>query len=108
MTAHASDDRARAVEDLQHTLGEGPGVAASESGAAVLVPDLRNGADHGQSRWPVFARDAVEFGVLAAFAFPLLLGTLEDRRHEPLPHHAGRAELSSSSPRAWWLLTRWP
>ena len=75
VTAHASDDRARAVEDLQHTLGEGPGVAASESGAAVLVPDLRNGADHGQSRWPVFARDAVEFGVLAAFAFPLLLGT---------------------------------
>src|SRR4029077_2803286 len=38
VTAHASDERARAVEDLQHTLGEGPGVAASASGAAVLVP----------------------------------------------------------------------
>src|SRR4029079_2577806 len=66
VTAHASDERARSVEDLQHTLGEGPGVAASESGAAVLVPDLRNGADHGHSRWPVFTRDAVDLGVLAA------------------------------------------
>ncbi len=75
VTAHVSDARARAVEDLQHTLGEGPGVASSESGAAVLVPDLRDGTDASLQRWPVFARDAVELGVLAAFAFPLLLGT---------------------------------
>ncbi len=75
VTAHASDERARAVEDLQHTLGEGPGVAASESGAAVLVPDLSDRLDHTLDRWPVFARSAVELGVLAAFAFPLLLGT---------------------------------
>jgi len=75
VTAHASDDRARAVEDLQHTLGEGPGVAASESGAAVLVPDLRDGDPDSLDRWPVFAREAVEMGVLAAFAFPLLLGS---------------------------------
>jgi hypothetical protein len=75
VTAHASDDRARAVEDLQHTLGEGPGVAASESGAAVLVPDLRDQKDPTLARWPLFARDAVELGVRAAFAFPLLLGT---------------------------------
>ena len=75
ITAHASDDRARSVEDLQHTLGEGPGVAASESGAAVLVPDLRDGGDNTLQRWPLFARDAVELGVFAAFAFPLLLGS---------------------------------
>ena len=75
VTAHASDERAKAVEDLQHTLGEGPGVAASASGAAVLVPDLRNGHPETLDRWPLFARDAVELGVLAAFAFPLLLGT---------------------------------
>ncbi len=75
VTAHASDARARAVEELQHTLGEGPGVAASESGAAVLVPDLREKKDPALQRWPVFARDAVGLGVLAAFAFPLLLGS---------------------------------
>ena len=75
VTAHASDARATAVEDLQHTLGEGPGVAASGSGAAVLVPDLRDLASITYRRWPTFAKEAVEIGVHAAFAFPLLLGT---------------------------------
>jgi len=75
VTAHASAPQARAVEDLQHTLGEGPGVDASNSGAAVLVPDLRDAADPTLTRWPTFARGAVDTGVIAAFAFPLLLGT---------------------------------
>jgi hypothetical protein len=75
VTAHASDTRARAVEDLQHTLGEGPGVAAAESGAAVLVPDLGDVHDMALERWPAFAREAMAIGVHAAFAFPLLLGT---------------------------------
>jgi len=75
VTAHASDARARAVEDLQHTLGEGPGVAASDSGAAVLVSDLRELDGATRQRWPTFAKEAVELGVHAAFAFPLLLGT---------------------------------
>ena len=75
VTAHASDIRAGDVEDLQHTLGEGPGVAASASGAAVLVPDLAdlNGTDN--ERWPTFAKETVEMGIRAAFAFPLLLGS---------------------------------
>jgi hypothetical protein len=75
VTAHASDERARAVEDLQHTLGEGPGVAASESGATAFVPDLENLGDLSYERWPTFAMEAVDLGVQAAFAFPLLLGT---------------------------------
>jgi hypothetical protein len=75
VTVHTTDAQARAVENLQHTLGEGPGVSATDSGAAVLVPDLRNTKDTSLERWPVFARDAVGLGVLAAFAFPLLLGT---------------------------------
>lgn len=75
VTAHASAPQAQAVEDLQHTLGEGPGVDASRSGAAVLVPDLTDSADPALRRWPTFARGAVDTGVLAAFAFPLLLGT---------------------------------
>ncbi len=75
VTAHASDSRASAVEDLQHTLGEGPGVAASSSGAAVLVPNLNDLGAAAFQRWPTFAKQAVELGVHAAFAFPLLLGT---------------------------------
>jgi hypothetical protein len=75
VTAHASAPQAQAVEDLQHTLGEGPGVDASRSGAAVLVPDLTDSGDPALTRWPAFARGAVDTGVRAAFAFPLLLGT---------------------------------
>jgi hypothetical protein len=74
LTAHASDARARAVEDLQHTVGEGPGVAACASGVAVLVPDLADARDGTVARWPTFAKDALGLGVHAAFAFPLLLG----------------------------------
>lgn len=75
VTAHASDTLAEAVEDLQHTLGEGPGVAASVSGAAVLVPDLGDLDDLNLTQWPTFARESVEIGIRAAFAFPLMLGT---------------------------------
>jgi hypothetical protein len=75
VTAHASAPQAQTVEDLQHTLGEGPGVDASNSGAAVLVPDLSDAGDPTLARWPTFAHEAADTGVLAAFAFPLLLGT---------------------------------
>ena len=75
ITAHATDHQARSVEDLQHTLGEGPGVAASESGAAVMVPDLGDRRDRTLERWPTFVGEVVGLGIRAAFAFPLLLGT---------------------------------
>jgi hypothetical protein len=75
VTAYASDAQARAVEDLQHTLGEGPGLSAADSGAAVLVPDLRNPRDRSLERWPTFAAESSSTGIRAAFAFPLLLGT---------------------------------
>ncbi len=75
VTAHSSAPQAQVVEDLQHTLGEGPGVDASNSGASVLVADLGDARDPAVRRWPTFATQAVDTGVLAAFAFPLLLGT---------------------------------
>lgn len=75
VTAHSSAPQAQAVEDLQHTLGEGPGVDASNSGGSVLVADLGDAEDPAVRRWPTFARQAMDTGVLAAFAFPLLLGT---------------------------------
>ncbi len=75
LTIHTVDSRAKEIEDLQHTLGEGPVLAAARSGASVLVPDLRNLRDHDRARWPVFAKEVETVGLAAAFAFPLLLGT---------------------------------
>ena len=57
LTIHVSHPLITKVEDLQHTLGEGPGVAAARSGAAVLVSDL------------------CDVGVGSAFAYPLRVGT---------------------------------
>jgi len=69
---HASDAVAARLEDLQLTVGEGPGLAAITSGAPVLVPDL----SAARSRWPAFCPDAQSVGAAAMFAFPLTLGAI--------------------------------
>jgi GAF domain-containing protein len=69
---HASDAVAARLEDLQLTVGEGPGLAAVTSGAPVLVPDL----SAARSRWPAFCPDAQSVGAAAVFAFPLTLGAI--------------------------------
>jgi hypothetical protein len=60
-----------ALEDLQFTLGQGPGLDAA-AGATVLVPDLADAA----GRWPVFAPAAAALGVRAVFALPLRVGAI--------------------------------
>ncbi|GAB2972342.1 ANTAR domain-containing protein [Amycolatopsis acidiphila] len=70
--ARAGDAAAARLEDLQLTVGEGPGWSAVTVGAPVLVPDL-GVAD---SRWPAFAPGARALGVAAVFAFPLTLGAI--------------------------------
>ncbi|MFF1411982.1 GAF and ANTAR domain-containing protein [Streptomyces sp. NPDC058289] len=62
------------IEELQLTLGEGPGVDAHALGSAVLAPDLR--ADGERRRWPAFAPEAVATGAAAVFAFPLRIGAI--------------------------------
>jgi len=59
------------LEDLQFTLGQGPGVDAT-AGAAVLVANLAAEA----ARWPVFAPAAAALGVRALFALPLRIGAI--------------------------------
>jgi hypothetical protein len=61
-----------ALEDLQFTLGQGPGLEAVAAGAPVLVPDLRGQ----EARWPGFVPGAVELNVGAVFAFPLRIGAI--------------------------------
>jgi hypothetical protein len=59
------------LEDLQFTLGQGPGVDAV-AGSPVLVPDLLDAA----GRWPAFVPAAAELGVRAVFALPLRIGAI--------------------------------
>jgi hypothetical protein len=68
-----TDGLSARLDDLQFTLGEGPGVDAAASGELVLEPDL--GAVPVQ-RWPVFTSAALELGVRAVFAVPLQIGAI--------------------------------
>ncbi|MEV6167908.1 GAF and ANTAR domain-containing protein [Streptomyces sp. NPDC051954] len=92
----ASDALARRLTELQATLGDGPCLAAAETGTAVFAEDLAGSADAG--RWPFFAQEATAAGIRAAYALPLggedagagpetaqCVGTLDLYRREPGP-----------------------
>jgi hypothetical protein len=70
-TLCVSDDVSRVIEDLQHTLGEGPCLDAYGQGQPVLEPDLEHAT---VKRWPAFTPAAVAAGALAIFGFPLKIG----------------------------------
>lgn len=61
------------IEDLQFTLGEGPGVDAHREGRTSIEPDL---VDPAVSRWAAFAPAAVAAGARAVFAFPVGVGVV--------------------------------
>lgn len=65
----ATDETSRRLEDLQFTLGQGPGVDAFGGGHSILIANLT-----GEDRWPGLTETAEELGVAAVFAFPLRLG----------------------------------
>jgi GAF domain-containing protein len=69
----ATDRRARQLEELQFSLGEGPCVEASRTGRPVFQPDL---AESGSTRWPGFVAAVLDIGVRAVFAFPLRVGAI--------------------------------
>jgi diguanylate cyclase (GGDEF)-like protein len=81
----ASNASARRFEQLQTELGEGPCIAAYETGEAVLVPDLTS-----EHRFPVFGAHALRAGLGAVFTFPL--------RHEDL--RLGALDLYRDTPGA--------
>lgn len=66
-----SDQTSRRFEDLQFTLGEGPGPDTLRSGAMVLVPDL---AQVRSGRWAALAEEAAP--VRAVFCFPMGIGAI--------------------------------
>jgi diguanylate cyclase (GGDEF)-like protein len=65
----ASDESALRFERLQTELGQGPCIAAYQSGRAVAVSDLRKDQDY-----PEFAAAGLEAGLAAVFTFPLRAG----------------------------------
>ncbi len=82
----ATGPRARRLEELQLTAGEGPCLDAYREGLPVLVGDLT--AD--PARWPGFGPEALEAGAAALFSLPLQvgavrLGTLDLYRAAPGP-----------------------
>ncbi|MEV7190527.1 ANTAR domain-containing protein [Streptomyces sp. NPDC093510] len=60
------------LEELQFTLGQGPGLEAAASSAPVLVPYLSRLPD---GRWPALLPEATALGIGAVFCFPLSLGS---------------------------------
>jgi diguanylate cyclase (GGDEF)-like protein len=62
----ASDESAMRFERLQSGVGQGPCIAAYESGEAVVITDLDS-----DDRFPDFAPAAVAAGLGAVFTFPL-------------------------------------
>ena len=85
----ASDPSALGYERLQSQVGDGPGLAAYETGDAVSVPDLQ-----AEERFSKFAPRALAAGLAAVFTFPLRhgrirLGALDLYRDTPGPLSPG-------------------
>ena len=81
----ASNAMALRLEGLQTKLGAGPCVAAFDSNAAILIPDMR--AD---KRFPSFTEHSDSHGLAAVFTFPLRdgargIGALDLYRTTPGP-----------------------
>jgi hypothetical protein len=68
----ASDLVSARLEELQFTLGEGPGTDEFRLGSPTLIPDLASAA----ARWPGFVPAAVAAGARAIFSFPLQAGAI--------------------------------
>src|ERR1700722_2518068 len=68
-----TDGASARLDDLQFTLGQGPGVDVAASGQFILEPDLQNVP---VQRWPAFTPAALELGVRAVFAVPLQIGVI--------------------------------
>jgi len=94
---YATGPKSQDLEELQFTLGEGPGVDALEAGGPVLTADLAGGP--AERRWPAFAPAAAQCGAEAIYAIPVAAGAVRlgvlnvYRTHKGLP---SGAELSDA------------
>lgn len=84
-TLGASDRDARAYDELQFTMGEGPCLESVSVRAPVLVVDLADPAD---TRWPAYGPAMLAYDIRGVFAMPVLvageyLGALDLFRNRP-------------------------
>ena len=70
--ASANDPMAKELQDLEFTLGEGPGIDAFTSSTPVLMEDLT--AAH--PRWPLFTGAALSIGLRSIYSYPLQFGAI--------------------------------
>ena len=70
-TLGASGPTARVLDELQFTLGEGPGLDAVTGRAAVLVTDLAETG--GATRWPTYRRAIHVRGIGFVYAIPIAI-----------------------------------
>jgi hypothetical protein len=70
--ACSTDVTSLVLDNLQRTVGEGPGPTAHERGGPALVADLATA----EARWPGFTPGAHAAGVAAVFSFPLHMGAV--------------------------------
>jgi GAF domain-containing protein len=68
LTVAASDERAALADEAQYGAGEGPGLAAMETGEVVYVRDQES--DH---RWEIYRLAALDRGVRCSLSLPLLV-----------------------------------
>lgn len=68
----ASAPIAEELEELQFTIGRGPGLDASAGNGPVLAPDLAG--QEARRLWPDFTTAAAERGIASMFAFPVAMG----------------------------------
>jgi hypothetical protein len=68
-----TDMTARGFEDLQLTVGEGPGFEAARTGMMVWVPDL---ARIPHQRWVALTAEAPALAARAVFCFPVGVGAI--------------------------------
>jgi hypothetical protein len=69
--ASALDGPAKSLQDLEFTLGEGPGIDAFTGQSPVSIDDL--GLSDG--RWPLLTAPALDLGVRSVYSLPLRSGT---------------------------------
>ncbi|MGH9093662.1 MAG: ANTAR domain-containing protein [Acidimicrobiales bacterium] len=70
---HTSNAWVEPLEEMQFTLGVGPGADAYERSVPVVEADLVTDAP---GRWMSFGANAVDAGVGAVFSFPLQIGAV--------------------------------
>jgi ANTAR domain-containing protein/GAF domain-containing protein len=72
-TFGCNDPTSRELDEVQFTLGEGPGLDAVAQAMPILVPDLADAADQ---RWPAYSAAVLQAGMAAVYALPVVVANM--------------------------------